>query len=85
MEQGYVAWRARELMDRLIVDITITANEYLKYYQVPSAVVSTRGSDGRRVRFPANILQPFVTHHGISGRFVIEFDQQAKFQSITRL
>ncbi len=73
------------LTDKLIVDVTITATEYLKYYQSPGAVVSTRSSDGRRVRFPANILQPFVTHSGVTGRFSIEFDQQAKFKSIKKL
>jgi hypothetical protein len=73
------------LTDKLIVDVTITATEYLKNYQASGAVVSTRSSDGRRVRFPANILQPFVTHGGIDGRFAIEFDQQAKFKSIIKL
>lgn len=73
------------MADKLIVDVTITATEYLKTYQAPGAVVSTRSSDGRRVRFPANILQPFVTHSGIAGRFAIEFDQWAKFKSITKL
>ncbi|MEH6556528.1 MAG: DUF2835 domain-containing protein [Oceanicoccus sp.] len=73
------------MTDKLIVDVTITATEYLKNYQVPGAVVSTQSCDGRRVRFPANILQPFVTHNGIDGRFAIEFDQQAKFKSIIKL
>ena len=69
-------------MDKLIVDITITATEYLKYYQTPSAVVSTLGSDGRRVRFPANILQPFVTHHGISGRLSLNLTNGQNFSRL---
>ena len=41
--------------------------------------------DGRRIQFPARILQPFVQHQGVSGYFRITFNQQGKFQSIARL
>jgi len=40
---------------------------------------------GRRVRFPANILRPFVTLEGIQGRFIIRFDSDSRFQGIDRL
>lgn len=69
----------------VIVDIFISADEYLKQYQTASAIVSTRSRDGRTVRFPANILQPFVLHHGIDGSFKIEFDDVGKFKSIEQV
>lgn len=72
-------------MQSLIVDITINAEQYLTQYRVPSAVVVTRARCGRRVKFPANILQPFVSHSGISGSFQITFDNSGKFAGISRL
>ena len=41
--------------------------------------------DGRRVRFPAMILRPFVTHVGIRGRFRILFDENHRFQGIEKI
>ncbi|MFT5691499.1 MAG: hypothetical protein ACI92E_000828 [Oceanicoccus sp.] len=67
------------------INISISSEEYLKYYKVPSASVSTRSSDGRSVRFPASILQPFVSHTGIQGSFCIEFSSDGKFKNIERL
>ena len=69
-------------MQSLVIDITITADEYIKRYQFPGAVVVTRSRDGRSVRFPANILQPYVTHSGISGTYRISFDAAGKFSRI---
>lgn len=70
---------------QVIINISISSEEYLKYYKVPSASVSTQSYDGRSVKFPANILQPFVTHSGIQGVFAIEFSESGKFLSIERL
>lgn len=72
-------------MSRIIVDLTISADEYIKHYRVPGAIVVTRSRDGRRVQFPASILQRFVTHSGIRGSFEIEFDDQGKFTAVQRL
>ncbi|MGK0500001.1 MAG: hypothetical protein ACJAYG_001646 [Oceanicoccus sp.] len=72
-------------MQTLIVDLTITADEYLKYYQSRSTVVVCRSRDGRRVHFPAEILQPFVSHAGVSGSFSIAFDDAGKFKKIIKM
>lgn len=72
-------------MQTIIVDLHISAEEYLKRYRVYGAVVATRSRDGRRVRFPARILQRFVTHGGVEGSFEISFDAEGKFSSIQRL
>ena len=72
-------------MQEMVFALRISADEYLKQYRTPGAVVVTRSRDGRRVRFPANILQPFVTHSGVSGTFVIRFNDQNRFESIERL
>lgn len=69
----------------LIVDLRISADDYLLHYQGQVKQVSCLSRDGRRVRFPTKILQPFVTRGGIHGTFTIEFDNDNKFVSIKRL
>ncbi len=71
-------------MNRVVIDIRITNEEYLKQYRSPNIMVSTLSRDGRSIQFPANILKPFVLHDGINGSFCIFFDSAGKFQSITR-
>jgi hypothetical protein len=72
-------------MPSLFVDIKITAEEYLKSYQAANAVVTTHSRCGRSVQFPANILQPYVSHSGIQGSFQIEFDQSGKFKAVKKI
>jgi Protein of unknown function (DUF2835) len=72
-------------MHSIIVDITITADEYLKRYQQPNAVVLCHSRDGRSVRFPAGLLQPYVSHSGIRGSFSIAFDNAGKFKTIKKV
>lgn len=72
-------------MHSIIVDIRITADEYLKQYKLPNAVVVTQSRCGRRVKFPANILQKFVSYSGIDGSFRIQFSADGKMQSVEQL
>lgn len=72
-------------MNQLIVDLRITPDELLKHYQGVAKVVNATSRDGRRVQFPTNILQPFITRNGICGAFVIGFDENNKFAGIERL
>jgi len=69
----------------IVVDLSIPSEDYLLYYsgRVKQVVAST--PDGRRVRFPANVLQKVVDHRGVYGRFRIEFSDSGKFLSIQRL
>ena len=70
---------------RIIVDLRITADEWLRIYRGEAYQVSARSRDGRSVRFPARILQPYVAHDGVRGSFLIEFDERGKFQRIHKL
>ena len=72
-------------MATIVVDLDISAQEYLKHYQISGAIVATRSRDGRSIRFPASLLQRFVTHSGVHGSFQIEYDQSGKFSAIRRL
>lgn len=72
-------------MNTILIDLNISTEQYLKWYQGSAKVVTTQALDGRRVRFPAHILQTYVTHSGIKGRFAIHFDQQGKFVKIDKV
>ena len=69
----------------IIVDVRIDAAEFSRYYYQPGAQVVVQSQDGRTVRFPANLLQRFVTHQGVAGRFVIHYTESGQFSAIERL
>lgn len=69
----------------LIVDLYISAEDYLRHYQGSVRQVSCEARDGRRVRFPTAILQRFVTHNGIQGSFKLEVDDDFKLIGIRRI
>ena len=65
--------------------LSISADEYLAYYQGRVHDVITRAEDGRKLQFPANALQPFVSHQGIHGLFELRFDANHKLLGLQRL
>jgi len=69
----------------ITVDLAISADEFLRYYTGSVRLVSAIATDGRRVRFPANVLQRVVRRDGVYGRFQIEFSHDGKFLNIVRL
>jgi len=72
-------------MTGLIVDINIPVDEYQKLYAGTVKDVYAVSRGGKRVRFPAKILVPYVDHCGISGSFFIEFNEEFRFKSIQKL
>ena len=66
------------------VSLGIPADEYLRIYQGSARFILATSTEGKRIRFPANILQPFVTREGIYGRFSIICDEQHRFKEIVR-
>ena len=66
------------------VGLSISAEEYLLMYKGVARNVLATAYDGRRVRFPAKILQPFVTRQGIQGRFSIRFSEDGRFLGIEK-
>ncbi|WP_075187516.1 DUF2835 domain-containing protein [Teredinibacter haidensis] len=67
------------------LSLRISAEEYQKLYAGVAKSVYARALDGRRIRFPANILRPFVTRTGIDGHFAIYFDGQNRFTRIEKV
>lgn len=69
----------------LIVDLVITRDEYLRWYQGAARSILAKSRDGRKVSFPARSLQPYVTHSGIKGTFAIYFDDNNKLIGVEKL
>ncbi len=72
-------------MRSIVVQLSISADEFQRLYEGTVKEVIARSIDGRRVRFPANILRPFVTRVGILGTFHIQFSDENRFQSIEKI
>ncbi len=72
-------------MREIIFDLSISAEEYLKVYRGEVREVMAISRDGLRVRFPAGILQRFVTRNGVQGSFAVLIDDENRFQGIRLL
>ncbi|MFT5083846.1 MAG: hypothetical protein ACI9Y1_001897 [Lentisphaeria bacterium] len=69
----------------IIIDLRISSQEFVKLYEGLARDVNAIARDGRRIRFPAQILRPFVTREGIVGSFQLTFDFEMKFQYIDKI
>lgn len=72
-------------MKYLILDLSISPEEYQKLYKFAIRDVNARSRDGRSVRFPVDILRSHVAHNGIQGSFRIGFDNNNKLTSFIRI
>lgn len=71
-------------MPTLSFILSISSQDYLRFYQGTGKTVVTTSVDGRQVQFPAARLRPFVSHNGVHGRFELKFDHNNKFVSLHR-
>ena len=65
--------------------LDISSEDYLRYYRGSAHSVVVRAEDGRKVRFPASNLRPFVTREGVHGRFELLLDEENRLQELRRL
>lgn len=69
----------------VVVDLLISADDYLAHYQGVARDVIATTRDGLTVRFPSGRLQPFITHDGIRGSFELKFDQNNRLLEVVRI
>jgi len=69
----------------VIFSLNISADDYLNYYKGKAKYVIAISQDGRKIKFPANALQVFLTRDGISGRFRLCFDENNKLICIDKI
>ncbi|GJL74096.1 MAG TPA: DUF2835 domain-containing protein [Nitrosomonas sp.] len=69
----------------LHVVLNISPQKLIYYYEGTANTVVTKATDGRIIRFPANILRSVVQADGVQGIFELVFDENNKFVSISRV
>jgi hypothetical protein len=65
--------------------LAISSEDYLRFYQGNARSVAACADDGRRIKFPAEHLRPFVMHDGVRGRFELMFDANNKFIALRKI
>ena len=75
----------RKDINRYEFELRITRERYLDYYRGAVRHVVVRCTSGQTVRFPASLLQCFVTQEGIHGLFVLTYDEQHKHAALQRV
>ena len=65
--------------------IKLSYEKYLSFYQGYAESVLVRAYDGRKIKFPAEILKPYLTREGINGHFIIHFDDRNKYKSLEKI
>lgn len=70
---------------RQLVALNIPPHQLVHYYDGTVSTVIARTTDGRIIRFPANILRSVVQSDGVHGIFELVFDENRKFVSIKRI
>lgn len=72
-------------MQKVYFSLDISAEQYLAFYRGQAKFVQVVADNGQLVRFPAEILRDFVSRDGVSGKFVLEFDEQNKYRKLQRI
>jgi hypothetical protein len=65
--------------------LSIDASELQKYYRGEVLSVLATTQQGIKVQFPANLILPYVSHNGIHGRFILDYQPDGKAISLRRL
>lgn len=65
--------------------LVLTPDQIERMYEGSARAVVCTSTTGQVIRFPLNILRPFITRSGINGRFKITFDKNFKFKSLHQL
>ena len=65
--------------------LNLTAQEFEAFYRGSAKYVQAYSLEGLSIRFPGNILRPYLSHAGVQGLFEISFDEQNKFAGLKRI
>ncbi len=73
------------MYQRMRVVLNISSYQLAQYYEGVVDSVVAKATDGRTVKFPANVLRSVVQDDGVYGTFELAFDKSHKFISIHRI
>ncbi len=63
----------------------IQASEVERYYRGSARSILVKSSNGLKVRFPANLILPYIARDGVNGQFILRYDKNGKALSLQRL
>ena len=75
----------KQSTDQVEFHLDIRGEEFLRFYRGEVSSVHVIAEDGRRVRFPAQALRPYVACDGVRGDFRLCFDSRGRMLSLDRL
>ena len=67
------------------VDINLTPSKIERFYAGDAKQVWARDVNGVSLRFPLDVLRPFVAHTGIHGRFRLTVNDDHRLTDVVRL
>lgn len=70
---------------QLRFNLNISSHEILKYYRGNAQQLKVKLRDNRIVQIPLKNFRPFITHDGLHGEFVVEFNELFKLVSLKKL
>ena len=65
--------------------LNIPASEILAYYHGEVSKVIVTCFNGQSVQFPVHALRPYVTHHGVTGTFVMRLSPENKLLGLEKI
>jgi hypothetical protein len=65
--------------------IQLNQQQFLRYYQGSANTVQVYSECGKRLRFPASRLRPFLSHNGIFGRFQLTVSAENRFIELKKI
>lgn len=72
-------------LKKVCFSLSISPDSYEAYYRGDAKYVQVETDQSQVVKMPADIFKRFLTREGISGRFVVSYDQNNRFHSIEKL
>jgi len=72
-------------MQRIRFRLDLTSEQVLAHYQGAVRQIQVIATDGRRVRFPAENLRPFVATDGVHGLFEMSLAKDHRLIALRRV
>ena len=72
-------------MTRFRFSLSLSSDEFLKYYRGAANAVIVRTDDARTLQLPAARLRPFLLQDGVHGRFEITLGDDNRLLDLRRI
>lgn len=72
-------------MKEFFFTLYLNYEECMGYYQGAIQFVQVTSDDGKRIRFPASRIRPFISSLGIRGRFRLRLSDTNQFISLEKI